>query len=271
MSKAVGKKWKRLFRRRRSECKTSASEEHKRDDTVQEEEEVEDQPISEEEKQQTDSENEVQSEACKPTMNDATGSYPTIENNTESVASPTPVETSFQSTDPVVDNEEYRVLKEVDSADVPEPERSFFEQLVSNMNPLQCLPMNLPEAVDTCGVMAYKSCVAGATEEFEWLLPGMLNDIENGSAKTRASALQRLYRLVDRDHKDNRYVHTEFLTCQTQLVPYNVMLEPLPYAQPSLEQFPSCHLAYDKTFQNQTAANLFSFSTIYSYLTKTKL
>ena len=115
-----------------------------------------------------------------------------------------PPDNSFQSTEPVVNDEEFRVLKEVDSEDIPDPQKSFLQELLFRMNPRQCMPGDLPEAIDSCGVIAYKSCVAGGTEEFEWLLPGMLNDIETGSTKSRSAALLKLYRLLDRDHKQNR-------------------------------------------------------------------
>jgi hypothetical protein len=90
----------------------------------------------------------------------------------------------------------------VDSQDIPEPAKPIFQQLLHSMNPTSCLQPATTLVAD-CQDAAYKSCLASEKEEIEWLLPGIVLNISSGG-KPRTDALQRLYRLTDRDHAQNR-------------------------------------------------------------------
>lgn len=92
----------------------------------------------------------------------------------------------------------------IESEDIPEQPTPFYMELLKRMNPQVCLTAE-------CGTGIYKTCLADEVEEFEWLLPGLLRDIQAGK-RTRTAALQKLYRLVDKEHKDNRYVFEAALT-----------------------------------------------------------
>lgn len=110
---------------------------------------------------------------------------------------------------PVTNDDDYlpqttTMVQGVDSEDVEEDIKnsgSLWQQLFHRMHPNQCL---MP-AVESISTMTYKSCLADTTEEFAWRLPTVLNEIKTGG-KPRTPALLKLYRLVDRDHKENRTV-----------------------------------------------------------------
>jgi hypothetical protein len=99
----------------------------------------------------------------------------------------------------------------------------FFKQLLLRMNPTECISptivtaaqSSIVSAVKGCTTTAYTTCLASDREEFESVLQHLLKDIKykaTSSATTtisksnaRAMALQRLYRLTDREHAHNRY------------------------------------------------------------------
>jgi hypothetical protein len=102
------------------------------------------------------------------------------------------------------------MIQGVDSEDVEESLKSaannstnasssLFQQLLHHLDPSTCLT----PALEHLSVMTYKSCLADKREEFEWRLPTMLQEIRLGG-KPRTPALQKFYRLVDREHKENR-------------------------------------------------------------------
>lgn len=93
-------------------------------------------------------------------------------------------------------------LQQVDSQDIPEPNKPIFQQLLHSMNPSSCLQPATSMVAD-CQNAAYKSCLGSEKEELEWLLPGIIDSISSGG-KSRTDALQRLYRLTDREHIQNR-------------------------------------------------------------------
>jgi outer membrane murein-binding lipoprotein Lpp len=126
-------------------------------------------------------------------------------------------------------------LQHVDSEDIPSTEDllmnshdatttttqiPFYKQLIQRMNPSECISPTIVTAaqasvtaVQGCTSTAYKSCVATDREELEYVLPDLLNDIRyknstsvvsNRKAAARTAALQRLYRLTDREHAHNR-------------------------------------------------------------------
>lgn len=123
-----------------------------------------------------------------------------------------------------VDND---IIDEVDSEDIPPAKVSnsenlpFYQQLLQRMNPVECLSPAVTtvasssvSAVHGCSTSAYKSCFSSDREEFEFVLHDLLKDIRvkyigvaNHKSTTRIAALQRLYRLTDREHAHNRYVH----------------------------------------------------------------
>ena len=99
----------------------------------------------------------------------------------------------------------------------------FFKQLLQRMNPKECISptiMNATQstiatAVQGCTTTAYTACLASDREEFELVLVDLLKDIKYKSKTTsstttisksnaRTAALQRLYRLTDREHAHNR-------------------------------------------------------------------
>ena len=98
----------------------------------------------------------------------------------------------------------------------------FFKQLLLRMNPKECISptivtaaqSSIVTAVQGCTATAYTTCLASDREEFESVLHHLLKDIKYkaSSATTttsksiaRTAALQRLYRLTDREHAHNRY------------------------------------------------------------------
>jgi hypothetical protein len=135
--------------------------------------------------------------------------------------------------DHIDDSVNYR-LQQVDSEDLStsvetlmnnnsnnDTNTPFYKQLLQRMNPTECLSPTLMTAAKTsitavqgCTTTAYKTCVATDREELELVLNGLLKDIKykphltNNATKStaRTVALQRLYRLTDREHAQNRYV-----------------------------------------------------------------
>jgi hypothetical protein len=101
---------------------------------------------------------------------------------------------------------EYQSSMAVDSDDIastsPKP---FYQQLLKRMSPAECL-LPATQALQLCSDAAYKSCLASDREEFDWILTGLLKDIRRPH-KQRGPALHTLYRLTDREHAQNRYVH----------------------------------------------------------------
>ena len=59
------------------------------------------------------------------------------------------------------------------------------------------------ELVAGCTNTAYLSCVGSAREELELQLPGLLQEVRRGGNR-RTVALQKIYRLTDREHRENR-------------------------------------------------------------------
>jgi hypothetical protein len=122
-----------------------------------------------------------------------------------------------------VDND---IIEQVDSEDIPPAKVSnsenlpFYQQLLQRMNPAECLSPAVTtvasasvSAVHGCTTTAYKSCLSSEREEFEFVLHDLLKDIRvkyigvaNHKSTARTAALQRLYRLTDREHAHNRYV-----------------------------------------------------------------
>ena len=100
----------------------------------------------------------------------------------------------------------------------------FFKQLLQRMNPKECISptivhatqSSIANAVQGCTTTAYTACLASDREEFESVLVNLLKDIKYKSTSSstattisksnaRTAALQRLYRLTDREHAHNRY------------------------------------------------------------------
>jgi hypothetical protein len=99
----------------------------------------------------------------------------------------------------------------------------FFKQLLLRMNPKECISPTIANAtqstivtaVQGCTMNAYTACLASDREEFELVLVDLLKDIKYKStassittiskSNARTAALQRLYRLTDREHAHNRY------------------------------------------------------------------
>lgn len=136
-------------------------------------------------------------------------------------------------------NSKYR-LEQVDSEDLPtsaemhanenddddgeggNSNTPFFKQLLLRMNPKECISptvvnatqSTIISAVQGCTTTAYTSCLASDREEFELVLVDLLKDIKYKSTSSstttisksnaRTAALQRLYRLTDREHAHNR-------------------------------------------------------------------
>ena len=129
-------------------------------------------------------------------------------------------------------------LDQVDSEDIPASDEMrmndnddgesgnsntpFLRQLLSRMNPKECLSptivnaaqSSIVTAVQGCTTTAYTTCLAGDREEFESVLQDLLKNIKYKSTSSsttiskssaRTAALQRLYRLTDREHAHNRY------------------------------------------------------------------
>lgn len=99
-------------------------------------------------------------------------------------------------------------LMQVESQDIPPPEPSSPASLMKSPLFLQQLWQNhlqpARDAVTGCTTTAYLSCVGSSREELEWQLPALLKDVRGRSTKPRTVALQKLYRLTDREHRDNR-------------------------------------------------------------------
>jgi hypothetical protein len=126
-----------------------------------------------------------------------------------------------------VDNNDTGIIDQVDSEDIPPANFSnlenlpFYQQLLQRMNPVECLSPAVStvacasvSAVHGCTISAYKSCLSSDREEFEFILHDLLKDIRvkyigvaNHKSNTRTAALQRLYRLTDREHAHNRCAH----------------------------------------------------------------
>lgn len=109
------------------------------------------------------------------------------------------------STTPLVD--EGSAVHAVESEDIPESPsmkgEPFLQQLLANMSPAKCL-QPATDVVAGCTTTAYKSCMGSEREELEWQLPGLLKEVRGGNSKARTVALQKLYRLTDREHRQNR-------------------------------------------------------------------
>lgn len=119
-------------------------------------------------------------------------------------------------------------LEQVDSEDVPAIDDSFanngentigsttpfYKQLLQRMNPNECISPTIAtvahssaSAVQGCTTSMYKTCVATDREELEFVLRDILHDIRKGGSNkstSRSIALQKLYRLTDREHAHNR-------------------------------------------------------------------
>lgn len=114
-----------------------------------------------------------------------------------------------------VDSDEISSTKFSNTDNIP-----FYQQLFLRMNPADCLSPAVSSvadasfsAVHACTTNAYNSCLASDREEFEFLLQDILKDIRVKyigvaihKSNKRTAALQRLYRLTDREHAHNRYV-----------------------------------------------------------------
>lgn len=99
----------------------------------------------------------------------------------------------------------------------------FYKQLLLRMNPTECISPTMANvaqssivtAVKGCTSTAYTTCLASDREEFESVLQQLLKDIKFkvkssapptiSKSNARTAALQRLYRLTDREHAHNRY------------------------------------------------------------------
>jgi len=58
--------------------------------------------------------------------------------------------------------------------------------------------------VTGCTGTVYKSCIGGERDELEHQILGLLKEVRGGNVKARTVALQKLYRLTDREHRENR-------------------------------------------------------------------
>lgn len=135
--------------------------------------------------------------------------------NLGAVSDPNDIDTGNQIIDQV-DSEDIPPAKDARSESLP-----FYQQLLQRMNPVECISPTVNtvanasvSAVQNCTTSAYKSCLSSDREEFEFVLHDLLKDIRvkyigvaNHKSTTRTAALQRLYRLTDREHAHNRYVH----------------------------------------------------------------
>jgi hypothetical protein len=151
-----------------------------------------------------------------------------------------PISTVIENSIEHDDDKTYH-LQKVDSEDIPSTEdllmnnnsdattstnTPFYKQLLQRMNPSECFSPTLVTAaqasvtaVQGCTSTAYKTCVATDREELEYVIPDILKDIRYKNSATavsrhkssaRTAALQRLYRLTDREHAQNRYVSMEY-------------------------------------------------------------
>jgi len=105
------------------------------------------------------------------------------------------------------EDDEGGVSMQVESEDLPEEmsmkDRFSLQQLLQNMSPSACLTP-ATDAVSMCaGSAAFKSCMGSEREELESQVPGLLKEVRGGG-KPRTVALQKLYRLTDREHHQNR-------------------------------------------------------------------
>lgn len=75
--------------------------------------------------------------------------------------------------------------------------------LLQNMSPAKCL-QPATDMVTVCTSTAYKSCTGSERDELEHQILGILKEVRGGNIKARTIALQKLYRLTDREHRQNR-------------------------------------------------------------------
>ena len=98
---------------------------------------------------------------------------------------------------------------EVDSEDIDtspwgRTEPFSLKDLLQNMSPSKCL-QPAADVVSGCSTTAYKSCLGSERDELDHQIPGLLKELHAGN-KARTAALQKLYRLTDREHRQNRLV-----------------------------------------------------------------
>lgn len=143
--------------------------------------------------------------------NDILNSNPTSKNHLHQVDS-----------DDLPSSAEMRMNDTDDDVESGKSNTPFFKQLLLRMNPTECISptivtaaqSSIVTAVKGCTTTAYTTCLASDREEFESVLQHLLKDIKykgTSSATTtisksnaRTAALQRLYRLTDREHAHNR-------------------------------------------------------------------
>ena len=100
------------------------------------------------------------------------------------------------------DNELQVDSEDVDISPLGQMEPFSLKGLLQNMSPSKCL-QPAADIVTGCSTTAYKSCMGSERDELDHQITGLLKEVRGGN-KARTAALQKLYRLTDRDHRQNR-------------------------------------------------------------------
>lgn len=92
--------------------------------------------------------------------------------------------------------------EDVDISPLGRTEPFSLKELLQNMSPSRCL-QPAADIVTGCSTTAYTRCMGSERDDMELQIPALLKEIRGGN-KARTAALQKLYRLTDRDHYQNR-------------------------------------------------------------------